>query len=94
MTSLKEDRVLMAVQAIQKDPLLSISAVAKIYNASRTTISQRLRGRTSRRDISANSRKLTDSEEKVIVQYIIDLDSRAFPPRLSGVEDMANLLLA
>ena len=48
----------------------------------------------SRRDIIANSRKLTDLEESVIVQYILDLDSKGFPPRLSGVEDMANRLLA
>src|SRR4030081_705087 len=33
-------------------------------------------------------------EESVIVQHILDLDSRRFPPRLSGVEDMANRMLA
>ena len=38
--------------------------------------------------------KLTDLEESVIVQHILDLDSRSFPPRLSNVEDMANQLLA
>src|ERR1700722_2952353 len=51
-------------------------------------------GRTPRRDIQANSRKLTDLEESVIVQYILDLDSKGFPPRLCGVEDIANRLLA
>ena len=58
------------------------------------TLSRRLRGIPSRRGISANSRKLTNSEESAILQYIIDLDLRAFPPRLSMVEDMANILLA
>jgi hypothetical protein len=48
----------------------------------------------SRRDIAANSRKLTDLEERAIVQYVLDLDSRSFPPRLRYVEDMANKLLA
>ncbi|KID98255.1 transposase, partial [Metarhizium majus ARSEF 297] len=41
-----------------------------------------------------NSRKLTDLEESTIIQYILDLDSRSFPPRLCGVRDMANRLLA
>jgi hypothetical protein len=41
-----------------------------------------------------NSRKLTNLEESTIVEYILDLDSRSFPPRLSGVQDMANRLLA
>ncbi|KAL0940014.1 transposase [Colletotrichum truncatum] len=41
-----------------------------------------------------NSRNLSDLEEKTIVEYILDLDARSFPPRLSGVEEMANRLLA
>ncbi|OAQ57639.1 fot5 transposase [Pochonia chlamydosporia 170] len=41
-----------------------------------------------------NSRKLTNLEESTIVRYILDLGSRSFPPRLSGVQDMANRLLA
>jgi hypothetical protein len=30
----------------------------------------------------------------VLVREILDLDSRAFPPRLDSIEDMANKLLA
>ncbi|KAL0932787.1 transposase [Colletotrichum truncatum] len=41
-----------------------------------------------------NLRNLSDLEEKTIVEYILDLDARSFPPRLSGVEEMANRLLA
>ena len=47
-----------------------------------------------RRDIIANSRKLTNLEESVLVQYILDLATKGFPPQLSIVEDMANRLLA
>jgi hypothetical protein len=48
----------------------------------------------SRRDWVPKSRKLSDLEEQIIVQFILDLDSRGFPPRLRGVEEMANRLLA
>ncbi|KAE9568023.1 hypothetical protein CGMCC3_g15871 [Colletotrichum fructicola] len=41
-----------------------------------------------------NSRNLTTLEEEKLVEYILDLDFRSFPPRISGVEDMANRLLA
>ena len=52
-----------------------------------------MKGRTSK-DHSRNARqKLTKSEEDAIVQYVLDLDERGFPPRIAGVEDMANLLL-
>ncbi|EKG08938.1 DDE superfamily endonuclease CENP-B-like protein [Macrophomina phaseolina MS6] len=58
------------------------------------TLKRRRDGTHSRRDCTPNSRKLTDPEESVIVQRILDLDSRGFPPRLSAVEDTANKLLA
>jgi hypothetical protein len=49
---------------------------------------------TSRRDSTPNSRKLTPTEELAIVRYILDLDSRGFPPRPQAVQEMADLLLA
>ncbi|EDN98547.1 hypothetical protein SS1G_13406 [Sclerotinia sclerotiorum 1980 UF-70] len=36
---------------------------------------------------------MTDLEEEVLIQYIIDMDERGFAPKLSGVEDMANYIL-
>ena len=48
----------------------------------------------SRRDIPANSRKLTNFEESVLVQYTLDLAAKEFPPRVSVVGDMTNRLLA
>ena len=86
----KEARVILALAALQNDKKLSLRAVAKLYNVPVTTLSDRRAGRPARRDLPANSRRLTDSEEKAIVQYILDLDTRSFPPRLAGMEDMAN----
>ena len=40
------------------------------------------------------SDKLTLTEEYTIVQYILDLDSRGFSPRLCEVADMADKLLS
>ncbi|APA09832.1 hypothetical protein SS1G_05945 [Sclerotinia sclerotiorum 1980 UF-70] len=36
---------------------------------------------------------MTDLEEEVLIQYIIDMDERGFAPKLSSVEDMANYIL-
>jgi hypothetical protein len=88
-----EARVILALRAIENDPDLSIRAAAKIYNVPATTIRHRRAGKPARRDTTPNSRRLDDSEEKAIVEYIIELCERAFPPRLRGVEDMANQLL-
>ena len=48
----------------------------------------------ARSDCVPNNRKLSDLEEQIIVQYILDLDSRGFPSRHRDVEEMANRLLA
>ncbi|KAL9572022.1 hypothetical protein ACKAV7_003739 [Fusarium commune] len=48
----------------------------------------------SQRDTTPKSRKLSDLEEQAIIRFILDLDSRGFPPRLRGIEEMANRLLA
>ena len=89
----KEARVILALEALQNDKKLSLRAVAKLYNVPVTTLYDRRAGRTARRDSPVNSKKLTKSEEEAIVQYVLELDARSFPPRLRSVEDMANQLL-
>ena len=88
-----ESQLLLAIEVIQQDPSLSCRAIAKIYNVDFSTLCRRLRRQPSRRDCIANSRRLNNLEESAIVQYILDLDSQGFPPRLPHVEDMANRLL-
>ena len=65
-----------------------------LYQVDYYALRRRQKGTQSRRDTIPNSRRLSDLEEQIIVQFILDLDSRGFPPRLRGVEDMANRLLA
>ena len=91
--SSNEADVISAIQAIKKDPQLSIRAAARLYNIPETTLRRRRNKVPSRADTTPNCRKLTDEEEILLIQYIIDLDSRAQPPRHRDVEAMANRLL-
>jgi hypothetical protein len=90
----QETRIIIAIEAIRsaKQPL-SCRKAAKIYNVPEPTLRARIAGRPSRRDTKANCRKLTELEEQVVLQHIIDRDARGFSPRLADVEDMANHLL-
>jgi len=95
-----EAKINLTLRALQKNSKLKIRAVAKLYEVDRETLRYRRASRPARRDsrparrdIPANSRKLTDLEENTIVQYIIELYSREFHPRLYYVEDIANRLL-
>ncbi|KID81934.1 transposase [Metarhizium guizhouense ARSEF 977] len=65
-----------------------------MYMVPHSTLSTRVKGIPARRDTIPPCRKLTNLEESTIIQYVLDLDARSFPPRLCGVEDMANRLLA
>ena len=91
--NLPENRVLLAINAIRSTPRLSIRRAAEIYNVPKSTIAARMKGRVTKSD-SYNARSnLTKIEEEVIVQYILDQDSRGFSPRIIDVGDTANLLL-
>ncbi len=90
---LKEAKIILALKAIQNNNKLSLRAIAKLYEIPFSTLCDRHAGWPVRRGLLANSRRLTDSEEKAIVQYVLELDARSFLPRLCGVEDMANQLL-
>ena len=89
----KESDLILALQALQTNPKLSISRAAIIYRVPCTTFRNRKYGKPSQRDIRPSNQKLTELEEQTLVRYILDLDSRSFPPRHRGVEDMANRLL-
>jgi hypothetical protein len=89
----KEAQLLLAFQAIKKDPKFSIRRAADIYTVPRLTFATRIDSTQVRRDIVHFCQKLTKLEENTIIQRIIKLNSQAFPSRLNAVEDMANRLL-
>ena len=88
-----EANIQLAIQALDQGQFRTIRSAARAYSVCHKTLTRRLKGQPSRRDILANSRRLTNLEEEVVTQYITDLQSRGFPPRLSTVEEMANQLL-
>lgn len=90
---LKESKIILAIEAIRTSKKLSRRKAAKIYRVPFSTLNDRMNGRTSLCESRAIVTNLTILEEEVIVQNILDIDSRGFAPRLAGVEDMANYIL-
>ena len=66
-SSSTESRTILAIEALKKDLKLSVRRAARIYEIPEATLRYRRVGRRVRRDMSANSRALTDLEEDVIV---------------------------
>ena len=65
-----------------------------LYDAPRTTLRRRLRGTQPRSETASVNRKLSATEEQSLVQWILDLDRRGFPPYIIDVRRMADALLA
>ena len=89
----KEADILLTIQALQGPRKLSCRKAAKTFNVPKSTLRARLHGRDERATCRPNSAKFTETEEETLVQYIIDLDSRGFPPRLYSVTDIADRVL-
>ena len=66
---------------------------AKSYEVLHTTLQNRINGQPARRDSQPPNRKLTNTEESTLVQWILSMDQRGLSPRSDTVQQIANLLL-
>jgi hypothetical protein len=89
-----EDRIILAIKAIQSDATMSQRRAAATYNVPQSTLNARCTSQSSRRDIQPNQSKLSKLEEETIIQYIRKLNARGFAPTFTYVRSMANQLLA
>jgi hypothetical protein len=92
--SSNEAGILLDLQAIQNNPKLSLRRAAGIYQVPFSTLQRRQDGIQSRRNYISKSRTLSDLDKYIIVQFVLDLDSRGSPSRLCFVEELAKSLLA
>jgi len=89
----KEANIILAIEAIYKDPRISIQQAVKIYKVSKTTLRARLCGRAATCEKRNAQHILTSSEEETLIKYVINLDSRGFSPQIDSIQDIANILL-
>jgi hypothetical protein len=89
----QEARIILAINGIRSSKEINSQKAAKIYRVPRTTLLDRMAGRTPRNETRPGTTKLSSLEEEVLIYNILDLDSRGFAPRLASVEDMANNIL-
>ena len=88
----KESRMVLALEALKKHPELSVRKAATLYEVPESSLRDRRARKQPRREIPANLRKLTNLEEKVLLERVLDLDTRGFQPRLSDIREMADRL--
>ena len=62
-----EAQMILAYQALKRDPKLSIYIAATLYGVDRKTLGRRKHGIASQRDYTPKSRKLINLEESTII---------------------------
>lgn len=93
MLSQTEGRLSLALQAYITHQVPSLRAAANAYDVPFETLRERHLGIHPRAQTLANSRKLNNNEEQLIVEKILYLSKQGFPPRRAVVEDIANTML-
>jgi uncharacterized protein YoaH (UPF0181 family) len=63
-----------------------------IYKIPENIFYNRITSQTPCNNTRPAIQNLTETEKQVIVNYILDLDSRGFSPRQADIEDIANYL--
>jgi len=90
----KEKRLELAIKAFHKGQFPSKTACAKAFDVPPRTLMTRLNGTVSRQHTIANCRKLSNTEEESLKNWILDMDKRGLPLQVSNVRHLAQLLLS
>jgi hypothetical protein len=89
-----EGRLSLAIACFNNNPSQKKRTLASAYNATESTLRSRLKGTTPRLETAPVNRKLSSIEEQSLIQWILNLDQRGFPPQVIDVRRMADALLA
>lgn len=89
----KEGRMALANNSYKSGYFTSVREAAITYDIPKSTFQTRLQGRPSRQEYRSVNCKLTDTEESVLVDWILSMDERGLPVRTASIRDMATLLL-
>ena len=89
-----EGRIALAIQSLRLNRIRSLRAAAKAYDVPYSTLYQRYSGIHLQRETRLALCKLTQNEEDVLLEYILDLDIQGFPLQLAIIQDIANIILS
>ena len=89
----QEGRLALSKHAIQNNQLLSLNRAVKLHNVPKSSLRSCLKGSIPIAQSNAKKQNLQLSEEQSLVQWILKLNRRGFPPQIINVRQMADVLL-
>lgn len=79
----QEGRISLVIHPLNTGQSPSVRAAVESFDVPRSTIRDRLRGCTTKRESQSLTRKLTSIEESTLVEWILSMDKRSYPPELN-----------
>lgn len=93
LVQIKEVRVILIIKTIWFSRKLSRRAIAKLYNVLETTLRNKINDVISKNNSQLDVQLLIKIKKDMIVQYILDLDSRGFSSLINDVRKIINYIL-
>jgi hypothetical protein len=89
----QETRIIITIETLQTSKQkLSRQRAASIYKVPENILRDRIASRTPCNNTRPAVQNLTETKKQIIINYILDLDSRGFFPQQANIEDIANYL--
>ena len=88
-----EERIQFAIEALRSGQIRTIRKAAHAFDVPYATLRGRVAGRVPRQESQISSRKLRETEEAALVQWIKSLDDRGMSPTIGYIRQIADLLL-
>jgi hypothetical protein len=89
----QETRIILVIKVIRLSKKINCSNITKIYNILYSTFTNRINSRTPIYEYQPKASKLTELEKEIIIQNILDINTRRFALRLASIEDITNYIL-
>lgn len=89
----KEGRIALAINGLSKNQFSSCRSAARVYNVPETTLRRRYQGILPQQGSRAHNRLLQEFEEEQLINWILSMERRGFPPFIIDIKRMAQALV-
>jgi len=92
MASNRETRIQDALQGLLSNEYTSIRAAAAANDVDHTTLSRRLKGQVPRAIARESQQLLSNEQEGLLKQWILDLEAQGHAPTFTAIRELATII--
>ena len=89
----KKAYLLLIIKTIKNNKKLNRRKASQLYNIPYTTLIYKINNLILYIEIQTNRYKLIELKKEIIIQYILNIDSKDFPSKYKGIKNIINYIL-